>query len=155
MWCIARVQAKTLMLSSLFTGILGIAGFYALKTAGFFTLDHAELPSAAEAARMIRSPRVGSHRDSHVFALMCHAVSTACTLLHSLAVTSPTTQGPCLIHNWYSSFDLCQQLVKASSFKTLCATYLCRLCAGLYQGIFGQRKGAGGTKDSMMEADLK
>uniref|UniRef100_A0A7S0WRG9 Transmembrane protein 242 n=1 Tax=Chlamydomonas leiostraca TaxID=1034604 RepID=A0A7S0WRG9_9CHLO len=51
------VAAKTLMLSSLFTGLLGIGGFYALRSAGFFTTDHAELPSAAEAARMLRGPR--------------------------------------------------------------------------------------------------
>lgn len=52
------MQFQTLMLSTLFTGALGIGGFWALKQAGLFAHDTAELPSAKEAARIIQAPTV-------------------------------------------------------------------------------------------------
>jgi hypothetical protein len=51
-------QVQTLLLSTLFTGLLGAGGFYVLKSAGMFSQERAELPSAAEVARMLRSPKV-------------------------------------------------------------------------------------------------
>ncbi len=54
--CIA--QARALALSTLLTGVLGVAGFYVLKEYKFFSTDRAELPSAKEAARLLRNPRV-------------------------------------------------------------------------------------------------
>ena len=51
-------QARTLALSTVLTGLLGVGGFYILKEQGFFRTDQAELPSAKEAARMLRDPRV-------------------------------------------------------------------------------------------------
>lgn len=60
-WCAhasVLAQAQTLMLSTLFTGVLGVGGFYVLRAAGLFKQDVAELPSAAEAKRMLTQPRV-------------------------------------------------------------------------------------------------
>ncbi|GLI63039.1 hypothetical protein VaNZ11_005901 [Volvox africanus] len=54
---IIPIAARTLALSTLLTGALGVAGFYVLKEQGFFTTDQAELPSAKEAARLLRNPR--------------------------------------------------------------------------------------------------
>lgn len=54
---IIPVAARTLALSTLLTGLFGVAGFYALKQQGFFATDRAELPSATEAARLLRNPR--------------------------------------------------------------------------------------------------
>ncbi|GIL49944.1 hypothetical protein Vafri_6249 [Volvox africanus] len=54
---IIPIAARTLALSTLLTGALGVAGFYVLKEHGFFTTDQAELPSAKEAARLLRNPR--------------------------------------------------------------------------------------------------
>mmetsp|Transcript_12950 Transcript_12950/g.22843 ORF Transcript_12950/g.22843 Transcript_12950/m.22843 type:complete len:152 (+) Transcript_12950:91-546(+) len=51
------VAVQTLMLSMFFTGALGTAGFFALRYAGLFSTDVAELPSANEAGRMLRGPR--------------------------------------------------------------------------------------------------
>lgn len=57
-----RPQARTLALSTLLTGLFGVAGFYALKQRGFFVTDRAELPNATEAARLLRNPRVRERR---------------------------------------------------------------------------------------------
>ncbi|PNW81858.1 hypothetical protein CHLRE_06g263400v5 [Chlamydomonas reinhardtii] len=51
------LAARTLALSTVLTGLLGVGGFYILKEQGFFRTDQAELPSAKEAARMLRDPR--------------------------------------------------------------------------------------------------
>ncbi|KAG2435497.1 hypothetical protein HYH02_011792 [Chlamydomonas schloesseri] len=51
------LAARTLALSTVLTGILGVGGFYVLKEQGFFSTDQAELPSAKEAARLLRNPR--------------------------------------------------------------------------------------------------
>ncbi|KAF5832513.1 hypothetical protein DUNSADRAFT_11585 [Dunaliella salina] len=51
------VAVKTLLLSTVFTGVLGSMGFVALKSAGVFSTDVAELPSAKEAVRLLREPR--------------------------------------------------------------------------------------------------
>lgn len=56
LWC-AR-QARALAISTLLTGALGVAGFYVLKEFDFFSTSRAELPSAKEAARLLRNPRV-------------------------------------------------------------------------------------------------
>ncbi len=59
------LQARALGLSTLLTGSLGLAGFYALKEAGFFSTDRAELPSAKEAAALVRDPRVRTAQAAH------------------------------------------------------------------------------------------
>ncbi|KAG2438543.1 hypothetical protein HXX76_005094 [Chlamydomonas incerta] len=51
------LAARTLALSTILTGILGVGGFYVLKEQGFFRSDQAELPSAKEAARLLRNPK--------------------------------------------------------------------------------------------------
>ncbi|KAG2500210.1 hypothetical protein HYH03_001788 [Edaphochlamys debaryana] len=51
------LAARALALSTVLTGIFGVAGFYVLKEQGFFSTDQAELPSAKEAARILRNPR--------------------------------------------------------------------------------------------------
>ncbi|PNH09764.1 hypothetical protein TSOC_003571 [Tetrabaena socialis] len=55
---IIPLAARTLALSTLLTGALGVAGFYVLREQGFFRTDRAELPSAKEAARLLRDPKV-------------------------------------------------------------------------------------------------
>ncbi|GIL77783.1 hypothetical protein Vretimale_6675 [Volvox reticuliferus] len=54
---IIPIAARTLALSTLLTGALGVAGFYVLKDQGFFKTNQAELPSAKEAARLLYNPR--------------------------------------------------------------------------------------------------
>lgn len=56
---------KTLLLSTVFTGVLGSVGFVALKSAGVFSTDVAELPSAKEAVRLLREPRVRTLRRQY------------------------------------------------------------------------------------------
>ncbi|KXZ52232.1 hypothetical protein GPECTOR_10g863 [Gonium pectorale] len=51
------LAARALALSTFLTGVFGVAGFYVLKEQGFFSTDRAELPSAKEAARVLRNPR--------------------------------------------------------------------------------------------------
>lgn len=51
------MAARTFALSVAMTTAFGALGFYALRANGFFSQQAAELPSAAEAARLLRSPR--------------------------------------------------------------------------------------------------
>lgn len=52
------MQARALAVSTVLTGVLGAAGFYALRAHGFFSADTAELLPAKEVARFMRSPLV-------------------------------------------------------------------------------------------------
>ena len=56
------LAAQTLVLSTILTGSIGLAGFLIMKQAGLFKSDRAEIPSAKEAAKLIRDPR-GYIRD--------------------------------------------------------------------------------------------
>ena len=51
------LAAQTLVLSTVLTGALGLAGFTLMKEFGVFKTDRAELPSAREAAKLMRDPR--------------------------------------------------------------------------------------------------
>ena len=53
-------QLKTLLLSMVFTSCLGAAGFFTLKSFGMFSSNTADLPSAREVARLIRTPKVAA-----------------------------------------------------------------------------------------------
>jgi hypothetical protein len=59
---IIPLATSILVLSTVLTGTIGLAGFLIMKEMGLFKSDRAEIPSAKEAAKLIRDPK-GYIRD--------------------------------------------------------------------------------------------
>lgn len=51
------LAAQTLVISTVLTGTLGFAGFMLMREFGLLKMDRVEIPSAREAAKLIRDPR--------------------------------------------------------------------------------------------------